>query len=214
MELHLVRHGHHPDGFRGGWSQHGLSDLGRRQAWALAERLGLEGWTVDNLISSDLPRAVQTALPVARRLGRRLWRDAAWREVNNGVLAGMPNREVERRFPGLYWDRLAVDEAYPGGESPRQFQARVAAAWERLQARLDAGEVGPRLMLVTHGGVIKVLHALLTGYPYAHNVRNYTVALASLHSFVRAGDHWQQVRANDTAHLAGMAQPGGDAMPP
>lgn len=40
------------------------------------------------------------------------------REMNNGKIAGMLNKEVEIKYPGLYYNTLRLDERYPGGESP------------------------------------------------------------------------------------------------
>lgn len=89
-EIYLIRHGHHPEGFRGGWSLHLLTRLGEIQASLLAERLRREGLKVDTLTSSDLPRAAQTAEILSRTLGAEVSLAKEWREVNNGVLSGMP----------------------------------------------------------------------------------------------------------------------------
>jgi broad specificity phosphatase PhoE len=59
-----------------------------------------------NRISSDLPRALETAAIISRAVGVPMIQSAEWREVNNGVLAGMKNAEVEAQWPGLYWRAL------------------------------------------------------------------------------------------------------------
>jgi broad specificity phosphatase PhoE len=202
MELHLVRHGHHPDGFRGGWSQHGLTELGRAQAAALARRLAAEGFTVDTLLTSDLPRARETAEIIAPALGLPVRLAPEWRETNNGALAGMENEEAERRYPGLYWSTLAMEERYPGGgESPALFRDRIHWALESLQRKVVSGEVGPRVMVVTHGGVIRVVAALVRGIAWSNRLKAFPAEVTSIHSFRFADGVWQVLRENDHAHL-------------
>ncbi|MDF2629318.1 MAG: yqkA [Symbiobacteriaceae bacterium] len=203
MEIHLVRHGHDGDGFRGGWSPAGLSPQGRAQANALAARLRSEGWQIDTLLTSDLPRAVQTAAAVADALGLPLPTPAPqWRETNNGLLAGMANVDVEARWPGLYWRTLAMDEPYPGGgESPNAFFLRIKAAWEQLCADVDAGRIGPQVAVVTHAGAIDVVGALVTGGAYSNRGRGFPAGYTTIYSFERQGDRWAMVRQNDHTHL-------------
>ena len=100
LQIHLVRHGHHPSGFRGGWSNHSLSNLGRAQGSLLADRLLREGFNIDTLVSSDLPRAKETADILGQALNVPVLLDEEWREVNNGVLAGMPDDQAQSRYPG------------------------------------------------------------------------------------------------------------------
>ena len=101
--IHLVRHGHHPGGFRGGWSRHSLSRLGRIQSSLLANRLRQEGTKVNTFISSDLPRAGETADILAQASLVSVSFDDGWREVNNGVLAGLPDDKASSLYPGLFW---------------------------------------------------------------------------------------------------------------
>jgi alpha-ribazole phosphatase len=49
----------------------------------------------------------------------------------------------------------------PGGEPLLAFEARILAALQRLQAK----HAGERLLLVTHGGVIRLLLARARGLP-------------------------------------------------
>jgi broad specificity phosphatase PhoE len=87
--LYLVRHGNHPDGFRGGWSDSGLSALGLQQVAALRDRLRREEVHVDTLLCSDLPRARQTADQLADVVGAKTALAPAWREVNTSISSSM-----------------------------------------------------------------------------------------------------------------------------
>jgi broad specificity phosphatase PhoE len=132
MRIVFVRHGQDERDYRGGWSRRGLVPEGREQALVLANALHERWQPIEHLLSSDLPRAAETAAPIAAALGLPVHHDPAWRETNNGDLAGMHNDEAALRYPGLYFAALAMDEAYPGGESPRQNYALITAAFQRL----------------------------------------------------------------------------------
>lgn len=123
-----------------------LSPRGERQAQAVAARLARRG--VVGVLSSDLPRALQTAQAIARACGVALQATATLQERNFGALRGLP-------YDGLGVDPLTMAEAPPQGESMAAFEQRVgdalaeAAAW---QARLG----GP-VAVVSHGLVIRTL---------------------------------------------------------
>ncbi|WP_258530417.1 phosphoglycerate mutase family protein [Paenibacillus taichungensis] len=63
MKIFLVRHGMDEEGYRGGWSQRGLIEEGVTQSERLGDYLyhHSENYKINTVISSDLPRAVQTA---------------------------------------------------------------------------------------------------------------------------------------------------------
>jgi len=68
-KLYLIRHGQSAGNAEGRFGGHGptpLSDLGVEQAERTARLLVSEG--IDVVYSSDLPRAIQTATPLATQL--------------------------------------------------------------------------------------------------------------------------------------------------
>lgn len=168
MIVFLARHGNETGGFRGGWSAHGLDALGAQQAEALAEYL-LENQSVYNIqkiYSSDLTRAMQTAKTVANRLALPVTEKSGFREVNNGVLAGMANEEADRLYPGLYWKGLSWEEKYPKGESPKDFYGRVSNEWKSFLEEVKSED--KNVLLITHGGVIQVILSMLKGERYSN----------------------------------------------
>jgi probable phosphoglycerate mutase len=205
VTLHFVRHGQEVEGFRGGWSRYGLSEFGQRQVHALVARCRRERLQVDTVISSDLPRAWETGEPLAEALGVPLIPCEQWREANNGVLAGMPNGEAERLYPGLYWHKLEMQQTYPGGESPIHFRDRVMAALEGLCRAAETGQVGPRVLAVTHGGPIRVVASAVLGLEWTNAKSIIAVGETSLHTIQRRGAEWSLLRLNDTAHLADLS---------
>jgi broad specificity phosphatase PhoE len=124
-----------------------LSDRGLRQAAAAARRLAAMSPVA--LLSSDMPRAAQTAQALAAATGLPLQTEPLLRERNFGQLRG-------RTHDSLGFELRTLREAPPGGESMAEFLTRVARAWHRVvahRATLD----GP-LIVVSHGLLI---HAAL-----------------------------------------------------
>lgn len=121
-----------------------LSTRGLAQAEAVAARIvALRPAAV---LSSDLPRALQTAQAIARAAGVPLHTSALLQERNFGDLRGLP-------YDTLDHDPLRCDDAPPNGESRREFMQRAALAFE-LVVQQRRGLGGP-LVVVSHGLVIR-----------------------------------------------------------
>lgn len=182
-KIYLVRHGADDETIRGGWSEHPLTDEGFAQAERLAE---YAEWNlnVNQLYSSDLRRAMQTAEPVAQRLGLPIIPAPEFRETNNGELAGMKHELACQRYPGLYWNTLDWEQSYPGGESPKNFYERVKAGWEELQKQ--EGDT----MLVTHGGVINVILSIISGLPYSNKRHRWKIKNAQIITLTYRNGVW------------------------
>jgi probable phosphoglycerate mutase len=131
-----------------------LTAEGRRQAEAA--RAALAGVRVDRIVTSDLPRTLETARIVAPGREPEPWPELA--EWRGGRLRDIPEAEVERAFVGA----LRVDDEaarFLGGESLGELLDRVLPALERLLA-----EDWDTLLAVLHGGVNRVvLSRALTG---------------------------------------------------
>ena len=113
-----------------------------------------------------------------------------FREVNNGILAGMKNDLAAETFPGLYWNTLDWEERYPGGESPQEFYERVCEAWNRFQC--SALEHTENVLLVTHGGVIQVILSIVNGEEYSNRKALRKIRNAELIVLDRASGKWQE----------------------
>src|ERR687885_79383 len=91
----LVRHGQSQGNAErrfGGHSPTPLSELGFRQAEAMARALAAEGVTA--IYSSALLRALQTAEPLARATRLEVRATAAFRERNVGLMEGLTFEEA------------------------------------------------------------------------------------------------------------------------
>ncbi len=202
MHVLLLRHGQtdaNANGVLQGHQPTSLNALGRLQAVRLAERMRTITPPVEVLVSSDLPRALETAQPIAAGLGLEIVVDAIWRERGFGSLEGQTLGDLE------IWRTAAGTIDPPGGESSAVFRQRVHDALTGLAVRHAARTC---VAVMTHGGVIRaVLHLLGSGRLPMHERQEPPVvdpiANASiLHLTIDAAtNQWSALRVNDAAHV-------------
>ena len=156
MRLILVRHGDAHAGFHGVIGGRtgctGLTDLGRQQAEALRDRMEATGAVrADALVSSVLPRAIETAQIIGPGLGIELGRqECDLCEVHTGEADGLTWAEYGTRYGGFDMHAEPDRVFAPGGDSWNSFHERVGLTLERLR-RDHAGET---VVVVCHAGVI------------------------------------------------------------
>lgn len=193
----LVRHGKDDDTVRGGWSQQPLTDEGEMQAAELAVFVQKSGLGIQQVYSSDLLRAMQTAQIVADSLRLPIVPKPEFREVNKGNLAGIKNELAAEQYPGLYWNTLAWEQQYPGGESPKEFYERIRCAWDVLQK--DILERNENVMLVTHGGVMHVILSIVKGEIYSNQASPRKIRNAELIALKYQSGKWTEQDIEITA---------------
>ncbi|CAN5520976.1 hypothetical protein BH24ACT5_BH24ACT5_00190 [soil metagenome] len=152
--LILVRHGRtvlNAEGRLQGRIDVALDDIGRRQAAAVAARVG----PVDELISSPLLRARETA----DAFGQPYTVDDRWVELAYGVYEGVPHADT----PSEIWNTWRTDPSFvpEGGESLTDIDARVRAACDELVDRAARRTVA----VVSHVSPIKTAVAWALGSP-------------------------------------------------
>jgi broad specificity phosphatase PhoE len=203
MEIILVRHAKDEDGFRGGWSHRGLIEEGFEQSRLLGQYLKNNKalYNIETIISSDLNRALQTANEVAKDLNLSITKSIEWRETNNGELAGMPNSEAERKYPGLYFSSLRMDERYPGGESPIENYKRIKNTFNKLCEDIVHQKIDSNVLVVTHGGVINIIYHILNKKEWTNKNKSYPITNTSLHRVVYKEGCWEFAELNITTHL-------------
>ena len=172
--VHLARHGESDWNAAGRWQGHAdrpLTELGRRQAAELADRLA--DVQLDAVYSSDLLRARETAEPVAARHGLEVQALPALREVDVGGWSGLSRPEVEQRFPQAFARWRGGGQGWEDGETYEQMTERVVGAVLEIAAAHPEGEV----LVVAHGGPIRALHAVALGLDISEHRRLKPVAL-------------------------------------
>lgn len=157
----LVRHGESTWNAKGivqGQLDPGLSRSGRQQAARCAQTLAAMA-KPEALYSSDLRRALQSAAPIAEALGLEVHVEAGLRERSLGDAEGSPSPMLGPERSGIAEGRVVDADAAPaGGESVRKLFERAASCAARILS-LHGGDV----VLVCHGGVVRVLSAWLDG---------------------------------------------------
>ncbi len=167
--LLFVRHGETDWNRDGRWQGHSdtqLNDAGREQARLVADELG----GVDVIYSSDLARARETADIIAAQLGGlEVNVDQRLRERSFGAWEGRTAPEIEADFAEQHARWLAGKGAGADDAEPFDaFGARVRGFLEDLLARHPEETV----LIVAHGGSIRVIHALASGLDYVRDHRS------------------------------------------
>ncbi|MDQ4127556.1 MAG: histidine phosphatase family protein [Actinomycetota bacterium] len=159
QELLLVRHGQSTANARGIWQgqmEFPLSEEGRRQAVLAGRALARE--PLDGLYSSPLSRALETAeiIRIETAFTREPVPLAGLSERSGGLLEGRTWAEQEERNPELAKKFLDIPEeerwALVGAETDEQVMERFGRALSSIRASHPEGS---RIVIVTHGGVMR-----------------------------------------------------------
>ncbi len=128
----------------GGW----LTDLGKRQAADLGERLATEA--ICAVYTSHLSRAQQTATIASARLALTPSTIDGVHEVGMGAFAGTPAANPQAREVMLAWLSGDLGRRLPGADCGTEVIARFVKTVETLAAKHQ----GKTVLLVSHGGVM------------------------------------------------------------
>jgi broad specificity phosphatase PhoE len=133
-----------------------LNEEGVQQAGAVAE--ALRGIELDRVITSGLPRTLETAALVAPDAEPESWPEL--REIQGGRLSEIPAAALEHEFVHAFRGVIPNESRFLRGESIGELFDRVLPAVERLRA--DEG--WHTALAVLHGGVNRaILSYALTG---------------------------------------------------
>jgi alpha-ribazole phosphatase len=163
LYLDLLRHGETVSGggFRGRLDDELTAEGWRQMRQAIADR---GPW--QRIVSSPLKRCARFAAELAERQGLQLELEPAFRELDFGEWEGRTAAELSVDHSdelGRFWSD-PYGFTPPGGEPLAGFEARIFAALDRLAHRC----AGERVLLVTHGGVMRLLLAEARGLPRRH----------------------------------------------
>lgn len=175
IRIDLLRHGETQAGsVYLGRTDAPLSGRGYRQ---MAEAL-TDAPRYQAVLSSPLVRCAAFAQDYTRRFGLPLLCDARFREMDFGIWDGRSAAEIAAADAGAlenFW-RDPVAFTPPQAEPLLSFQARVLAAWQELPARYPDQHV----LLVTHGGVMRIILCHLQQWPL-NELLSLAVPHAALH---------------------------------
>jgi broad specificity phosphatase PhoE len=203
-KLFLIRHGQSAGNAEGRFGGHGptpLSDLGVEQAEKTAKLLASEG--IDVIYSSDLPRAIQTATPLAVKLHLEIKATPAFRERHVGVLEGLTFDESKERYPDDYYALVnrKVQHVISGGESYRQLLKRTSNTLRNILR----DHRGQRIAIFSHTGVICFLSLDMMGAinRWTKETPWLVTSNCGINRFeIRGPRNIRVLALNDTRHLA------------
>jgi len=162
MKIYLIRHGQTTgdieDRYGGDYDDH-LSDLGKKQASELAEKLTglninvqLRGLNM-KIISSPKIRAKETAEIIRQKIGVDVEIVDGFKERNRyGILTGMTKTEAKEKYPELAEEVKDLHATITGAEDYEYFRGRVHATLSEIVSRND-----DMIAIITHGEPMKLI---------------------------------------------------------
>jgi alpha-ribazole phosphatase len=160
LYLDLLRHG---ETELGGGLRGSLDDALTETGWAQLRAAVADGSRWDRVISSPLQRCARFAEELAAQHGVPLSLEPGLQELHFGAWEGRSTAELMQTNAeelGRFWSD-PYGFTPPEGETLLAFEARILSTLQRLQAQ----HAGERVLLVTHGGVIRLLLARARGLP-------------------------------------------------
>ena len=191
-----------------------LSDEGRAQAEAVAERIGrlVDGAGDEGnrggaggrgpvaVYASPLERTQETARPIARRLGLRVRSDRGLLECDFGDWTGGRLADLAKKPEWATVQRYPSGFRFPDGESFLEMQTRMTSALG-LMADRHRGET---VVAVSHADPIKAVVAQAAGTPL-DLFQRLTVAPCSVSALAYTGHGPYVLTVNSTDSLTALA---------
>jgi alpha-ribazole phosphatase len=160
LHLDLLRHG---ETELGGGLRGSLDDALTEKGWTQMRAAVVEGGPWDRIVSSPLQRCARFAAELGEQLSLSVHLDKDLQELHFGAWEGQSAAalmETDAEALGLFWaDPYSFTP--PQGEPVSEFSSRVLAA----VARLHSSYAGDRVLLISHGGVMRLLLAQARGLP-------------------------------------------------
>ncbi len=194
-----MRHGetdwNKEDRFRGR-SDVGLNANGLEQARRAADRLRERKLAA--VYSSPLPRALETAKPIADLHDLPVEPSADLLDLDFGTWEGMSLQQAQAQNPDLWdlWLKAPGRVRFPGGESIRQVRNRI----ENLLRSIGEDHLGETVALVSHRITCHVILCYVLGLP---NDALWRVRqdVACLNEFKERDGRFTMLLMNSTEHL-------------
>ncbi len=166
--IYLVRHGDVEERYHqvfGGKLEMELSPKGHSQAQSLGGFF--KDKVIDSYYCSPMIRTRQTFAPIAdAKGGIEPTIESDFREVDFGDWTGLTWSEVEEKYEtdAHLWLQWLTDGKIPNAERITDYQERI----ERGLKTLAEKEKGKSVLIMCHGGVIRMLLSLMLGIPMRH----------------------------------------------
>lgn len=176
-----------------------LSDLGQKQAKALANRL--RDFGIKRIISSPLKRTYQTALEISRITDCPIEINELIIETNHGLWEGMSKSWISEKYSDIYdtWITNPANAVFPGGEA-------FTDTLNRIEKFLDQTDLTNSL-IVTHDNIVRIMVTLANDLSL-NDLWKTNIEPASLNLFevnkINGRKKLKSLRINDNIHLDGL----------
>ena len=168
--IYLVRHGLDNEERIGGYSNVGLVEEGIKGVEKA--RNFIETLSFNEIISSDVKRARDTALIINKNIDKKITYTDELREQNKGDYNGVLKSSLPK--DDYFLGEIKVYDTYPNGESLLDMFFRI----EKLLLTIDKWDNN---LLVTHRGVINMIYYLLNNKKPDMYKDSFNVTHASVH---------------------------------
>ncbi len=164
--IDLLRHGETESGQRYcGSSDYPLTKTGWQQMWLAAENQWFVNQSLhwQHIVTSPLTRCADFAQALGQRYSIPVTCDNRIQEIHFGAWENRSSAELlhsDADALSRFWQN-PLDHPPPDGEHLLDFESRVLSAWEDIQQQF----CGKRVLLITHGGVIRLLIGHIQQHP-------------------------------------------------
>lgn len=177
-----------------------LSELGKKQAGALAKRVS--GLGISKVLASPLKRTHQTAQAVAVEAGCDIEVSEILIETNHGAWEGNHKDWIAKNYPEVYelWQKRPSEAIFPEGEA---FIETV----QRTLNFLDDTNFETNTLIVTHDNILRAMISLINSLDI-DKMWDIPLETASLNYFevnkINQKNLFRTLELNDIKHLMGL----------
>jgi len=181
MKLIIIRHGESEADILNvheGRADFSLTDKGKRQVKQLSKWIAANE-AFDVILSSPLKRAKETATFIGEETRKKIILAEDLMEWDNGLLAGLPREEAERKYP-LPKGGRKPHHTNANTESLINFRARAETFLSKLKEEYPKDA---EICIVSHGGMINMLYRSLINLPMMTE-QSISCGDTSIHKFI------------------------------
>jgi len=169
--LYLIRHGEtdwNKQGKYTGQMDISINETGREQAKKVAEEM--KNLEPEVIYSSDLKRALETALAISEELNIPIIKDKRLREIHQGEWEGLHINDIEKQYTEEFVARKEnpLTVAAPGGESIGDVDIRVRSFLEDIYHN----HPNDKVVISSHGIVLGIIRTIAMGIPVSEVFNN------------------------------------------
>lgn len=202
--VYLIRHGQSLGNLKRNFLGHtdwDLTELGYKQADCVAQYF--DKISVDAIYSSDLMRARNTVVPLAKAKGLEIFSDKNLREIYAGLWEGQNYQFIEEKTPSEWkgWQRADSEDMGPAqGESVKELLSRVYGALLKIAQNSD----GKTVVVALHATPIRVVTNHVLGKSLSELYSTPWVANASITRLNFEDNKFELEFLNDCSHLGSL----------